>query len=205
MAGLAVRVQPPPVEPPDQLISAAIAVFFLERQIAPVAAFNKAALDGVRLTFLEFRSLLESEGCQLTEAHARRAFSAADVDGDGALSRHEWVKLLTPPERGEAPAALGSKGSSVHRGTRHVGIGGSISSGAPGVWRRCRVLPGWCAAVGPYTTSVHADCGGEDVQLTSLSLPALAKDMTHGVVARWLVGPGVYVPKGGAIAEVRSN
>ena len=44
MAGLAVRVQPPPVEPPDQLISAAIAVFFLERSLAS-SGVRKAA-DG---------------------------------------------------------------------------------------------------------------------------------------------------------------
>jgi hypothetical protein len=50
---------------------------------------------------------------------------------------------------------------------------------------------------------VHWACGGDDVALASLALPALAVGMTHGKVVRWLAGPGEHVPKGGAIAEVR--
>ena len=152
-----IRVNAPEVIPSDGALCSSVAKFFFERGIAAQAALRRAkpAQPALGLSWPEFRNLLAAEGCLLAEPAARRAFRSADADGDGFLGRREWVRLLTPPSEG-GPSAPG------------------------GVWRRCQVLPGYCAAAGSHLQAVHEFCGSERVNAVALALPALEDGMTHG-------------------------
>lgn len=195
---VAVRSLQRPAFACDGALLGQVASFFAERGLAPLRTFAEAVdahaaasggrRDGKGVSWPAFKGLLELHGCPLPEATTRRAFLAADSDGDGLLCRQEWVTLLTVGRRSVQWRASDAA-PAVH---------------LPPTWRKCRVLPGYCttARTASGMNSVHDSCGAPDLATEALPLPALEEGMEFGRIFKWLVSVGAGVAKGEPIAEV---
>mmetsp|Transcript_71165 Transcript_71165/g.161067 ORF Transcript_71165/g.161067 Transcript_71165/m.161067 type:complete len:355 (+) Transcript_71165:212-1276(+) len=169
------RVQAPEVMTPASELHSSLAVFFEEQKIKPLETFRRHC-KGALMTFEEFVELLEMVGCQLEKRLALRAFMAADSDGDGSISKHEFVRMLATSGPSRGPAPVDSQ------------------------WRKCAILPGYCTTVSIASgmNPVHAFCGCAGPGLApgsirSYGLPSVAAGSAHGRVASWLKQPGDLV------------